>query len=285
MQGIFVKILDMSFVAGITITVVCLARLFLRRAPKWISYVLWLVVLFRLLCPFSITSGLSLIPVFAVNVIPEPQQSASYTEAPVGTDAAAQFNNAYARPSLPDTAFNDIPDQNTPAGDGLDVYAVLSWIWFAGAAVTAGFNVVSYISLKQKLLGAVFRGDGIFLSDNIASPFVFGIFKPRIYLPLFLDGTDCRYIILHERHHIKRLDNITRMLATFALCLHWFNPLVWLAFSLSAADMEMSCDEAVLKKLGGKVRAEYCAALLNIATGGSAFNAPLAFGEGMQNAA
>ena len=143
------------------------------------------------------------------------------------------------------------------------------------------YSIVSYIRLRRKLTVVVPLRDNIFIADDIKSPFVVGLFRPKIYLPCNLGDKEQEYIILHEQHHIKRLDHVMKALAFLALAIHWFNPLVWVAFVLASKDMEMSCDEAVIRKVDGDVRADYSASLLTLATGRRIIaGTPLAFGEG-----
>jgi hypothetical protein len=143
------------------------------------------------------------------------------------------------------------------------------------------YSTVSLIRLKRKLVGAILLRDNIYLADHIDSPFVMGQIRPKIYLPSSLAEKERDYILLHEEHHIRRGDHVVKLLSFIALCLHCFNPLVWIAFILSGKDMEMSCDEAVLRKLGGDIRADYSASLISLATGRRIIaGTPLAFGEG-----
>ena len=135
------------------------------------------------------------------------------------------------------------------------------YIWFAGIR-SCYLQRCSIIRLRRKLVGAVPLCENIYLADHIASPFVLGLFRPKIFLPSSLSEVEQEYIIQHEKHHIRRGDHVTRILAFAALCVHWFNPLVWLAFVLSGRDMEMSCDEAVMKRMDGDIRADYSASLL-----------------------
>ncbi|MGN0403196.1 MAG: M56 family metallopeptidase [Acetatifactor sp.] len=158
---------------------------------------------------------------------------------------------------------------------------VFSIVWLSGIAVLLGINVFSFMRIRSRVTVSMRLRDNIYLSDGIVTPFCLGIVNPRIYLPSSLGESEREYIILHEQHHIKRCDHIIKLLAFAALCLHWFNPLVWLAFTLAGKDMEMSCDEAVMRKMNGDIRAEYSASLLQLATGKKAFSAvPLSFGEG-----
>lgn len=155
------------------------------------------------------------------------------------------------------------------------------YVWVAGMAVMTAYSAAAYRKLRKKLLIAVPLRENIYIADDIMSPFVVGLFRPKIYLPCNLGEREQEYIILHEQHHIRRLDHLAKALAFLALTVHWFNPLVWLAFVLAGRDMEMSCDEAVIRTLGSDVRADYSASLLTLATGRRIIaGTPLAFGEG-----
>ncbi|MHA5218766.1 M56 family metallopeptidase [Dysosmobacter sp. Phy] len=169
-----------------------------------------------------------------------------------------------------------------PTADPLEApMAIATIVWLTGAAAMVLYGAVSLVRLRQRLVGAVPLERGVYLADHIDTPFVLGLFRPKIYLPSALPEGERGYILLHERNHIRRLDHAVKLLAFLALCIHWFNPLVWLMFVLLGRDMEMSCDEAVMRKLGEAVRADYSASLLRLATGRKIIaGAPLAFGEG-----
>ncbi|MDO4733053.1 MAG: M56 family metallopeptidase, partial [Bacillota bacterium] len=279
MPGLF----NMSLTASIAIVFVLLLRLLLKKTPKLIPYLLWAVVLFRLLCPVSIGSSLSL-----YNLFDTPAGEAGTTTSAieyVPTDIVHQPDPAVALP-LPgiNEAINEILPQGEEQlrADPLEgPIFIITCIWMTGLLVMVLYSIVSYIRLLHKLSVVVPLRDNIFIADDIKSPFVVGLFSPKIYLPCNLTEKEQAYIILHEQHHIKRLDHITKALAFSALAIHWFNPLVWIAFILAGKDMEMSCDEAVIRKIGGDVRAEYSASLLTLATGRRIIaGTPLAFGEG-----
>ena len=158
---------------------------------------------------------------------------------------------------------------------------ILTLIWLAGMALLLAYSLVSLLRLRRRLVGAVRLRDNIYLADHIPSPFVMGLIRPKIYLPSDLRETERGYILRHEQYHIRRRDHLVKFLSFLALCIHWFNPLVWAAFVLSGKDMEMSCDEAVVKALGEEIRADYSASLLSLATGRRIVaGMPLAFGEG-----
>ena len=154
-------------------------------------------------------------------------------------------------------------------------------VWAAGMAGMMLYSVMQYLALRRRLVGSVQLKGNIYLADQIDTAFVVGLVRPKIYLPSGVPEKERYYILAHEQHHICRGDHIIKLLAYLALCIHWFNPLVWIAFVLAIRDMEMSCDEAVIKKLGEEIRADYSASLLRLATHKKILSGmPLAFGEG-----
>ena len=271
MTAIFERVLNMSLTGGIVIAVVLLVRLLLRRAPKIYSYMLWAVVLFRLLCPISLSAGLSVLKPLPVTT---SQGLSTVTYRPVEPviPAYGEIGQEVARAESAETV-------KTETGAQAMTLAAAVWLTVGGAL--AGCSLVQYIVLRRKLREAVpYRGE-ILLSDNIRTPFVMGVLSPKIYLPWDTPQEERRFIIAHERQHIHRGDPLWKLLGYLALCVHWFNPLVWLAFFLGGKDMEMSCDEAVLNRLGEGIRADYSQALLRLATHKRLIaGMPLAFGEG-----
>ena len=283
---LYMGVLDMSKTAAMVIAVVLLVRLLLKKAPKVFSYALWAVVLFRLLCPISFETSVSIVPQL-------PDTSTGYNLADESIDLAGAGMAAYQ--AVGDLLNGGLGVQHIPTTevteDGMTRYVTADWwsvwilfgkyVWAAGMAVMLLYSAFSYRRIKKQIEIAVPIRDNIWIADDIKSPFVIGFVRPRIYLPGNLGEKEQEYIILHEQHHIRRFDHIFKALAFLALTIHWFNPLVWLAFGLACKDMEMSCDEAVIRKLGGKVRADYSASLLTLATGRRIIaGTPLAFGEG-----
>lgn len=266
----FLQVLNMSLTASIIIVFVLAARLLLKKAPKIFSYALWSVVFFRLLCPISFESMFSLLPINAspisINTI--------YSETPQISTGITTVDNAI-NPILPTPATGDsVNPSQVAAGIG-------EILWLVGIAVLLAYSIVSLLRLRKNLVGAVKVRDNIFLADHIATPFVIGLLRPKIYLPSTLSEQEQSYIILHEQTHIRRFDHVMKIVAFAALCIHWFNPLVWVAFILTIKDMEMSCDESVMKRLGTDIQKEYSASLLSLATGKKIIaGTPLAFGEG-----
>ena len=288
MENLFLKILGMSATASLVIVVVLLARLLLRRAPKVFSYALWAVVLFRLLCPFAIQSPWSVAPSIQVEPanegLPAVEIDAERAEVIVRVDDPPADGADWAPPVLaPGEVENIEADRSTPKKIAEPSSVLIAaCVWLAGAALLLGYSLVSLLRLRRKLVVCVLLAGerNVRLADHIPSPFVLGLVRPNIYLPSDLPESERDYILLHERTHIRRGDHIFRALAWLALSIHWFNPLVWLAFHLAGKDMEMSCDEAVLRKMGGDIRADYSSSLLRLSTGKRLPAGPLAFGGG-----
>ena len=283
---LYMGVLDMSKTAAMVIAVVLLVRLLLKKAPKVFSYALWAVVLFRLLCPISFETPVSIVPHL-------PDTSTGYNLADESIDLAGAGMAAYQ--AVGDLLNGGLGVQHIPTTevteDGMTRYVMADWwsvwilfgkyVWAVGMAVMLLYSAFSYRRIKKQIEIAVPIRDNIWIADDIKSPFVIGFVRPRIYLPGNLGEKEQEYIILHEQHHIRHFDHIFKALAFLALTIHWFNPLVWLAFGLACKDMEMSCDEAVIPKLGGDVRADYSASLLTLATGRRIIaGSLLAFGEG-----
>ena len=271
MTAIFERVLNMSLTGSIVIAVVLLARLLLRRAPKIYSYMLWAVVLFRLLCPISLSAGLSVLKPLPVTT---SQGLSTVTYRPVEPVIPASGEIGQEDGRLE-------PAETVKAKTGAQAMTLAAAVWLTVGGALAGCSLVQYIVLRRKLREAApYRGE-VYLSDSIATPFVMGVIAPKIYLPSDTPIAERRFIIAHERHHLHRGDPMWKLLGYLALCVHWFNPLVWLAFFLGGKDMEMSCDEAVLNRLGEDIRADYSQALLRLATHKRLIaGMPLAFGEG-----
>lgn len=270
-------VLNMSITSSISIIVILLARIILKHAPKIFSYALWAVVLFRLLCPVSLTSQFSLMGLF-----PAPTTETGRIEY-VSLDVPNTERPAITV-NVPASDLNQTTDSSVEvmvAGSIDFLVSIVSIVWICGVAVMLIFHLLQLIRLRRKLIGSIPLKDNIYLADYISTPFVMGLIHPKIYLPSAMSETEQSYIIQHEKHHIRRCDHVIKLLAFIAMCIHWFNPLVWLAFALSSKDMEMSCDEAVMKQIGRDIRADYSSSLLQFSTGKRVLiGTPLAFGEG-----
>lgn len=283
MSAVFVKLLEMSVVASVCILVVLVLRLLLKRLPKIFSYVLWMIVLVRLLCPFAFESSVVGIQTDFYEEMSQTMQSdVGDKENPVLIAPAAgqevQLTDKADESAMPVQEQIESMRREMSVRE-LDVN-ICTGIWFAGCVGLGLYSVISVWKLKRHLCNAKEVEAGIFEAEKLENPFLFGLLRPCIYLPSGLTETERSYIVAHEMVHKKRLDYLVKPLFYVALCLHWFNPLVWVAWKLMCKDMEMSCDEAVLGQFGESTRKEYSTVLLNMAVGNRVFsNVPLAFGE------
>ena len=272
MDDIFLKLVNLSISASWLILAVLVLRVVLKKAPKWVMPLLWGVVALRLVCLFSIESALSLIP--SAETI--PSEIVTETREPVLYEQATL--DIVTNPTLPSAAEVPVGVSRQQAQVDFNIYSVL---WLAGMAALLVHALVSAGKLKRKLATAILLRDNIYESEFVDSPFVFGVVKPNIYLPMHMDEGTAAYVIAHERAHLARRDHWWKVLGYLVLALHWFNPLVWVAYILFCRDIELACDEKVVKGLDGAARADYSQALLSCAAPGRAVAAcPLAFGEG-----
>lgn len=272
MDDVFLKLVNLSISASWLILAVLVLRVVLKKAPKWVMPLLWGVVALRLVCLFSIESALSLIP--SAETI--PSEIVTETREPVLYEQATL--DIVTNPTLPSAAEVPVGVSRQQAQVDFNIYSVL---WLAGMAALLVHALVSAGKLKRKLATAILLRDNIYESEFVDSPFVFGVVKPNIYLPMHMDEGTAAYVIAHERAHLARRDHWWKVLGYLVLALHWFNPLVWLAYILFCRDIELACDEKVVKGLDGAARADYSQALLSCAAPKRAVAAcPLAFGEG-----
>ena len=263
-------ILRMSGAGSLVILLVLLARLGLRKAPKVFSYGLWAIVLFRLLCPVAVPIAIPerSVPVPDSVVAELPRELPDTPEPP-----------AFHRPPEGEVHREAVDLPAAPEHRTVNIRSVLSVLWLTGAVGLILTGLISNLRFRHALKESMPIGKRIYIADHIGSAFVIGFLIPSIYLDSSITGKERTYILEHEKTHIRHLDHITRNLAYLALCLHWFNPLVWLAFHLSARDMEMCCDESVIRKLGPQIRGEYSKSLLGLAAGQHLIPS-VAFGEG-----
>lgn len=269
MDKLFLQIINMSITSSYVILFVLGFRFLLKKAPKIFSYGLWSVVFFRLIFPFSFESIFSLI---SINTKTIPQDII-YTQTPMIQSGITVIDRAVN---------NTLPAPIVGASvNPMQIWTALGQtIWLLGIGTLLIYSVISTIKLSKRLKSSNHVFHNIYETNNIITPFVFGITNPKIYLPIGLSETEKSYIIKHEETHIKRFDHIIKPLAFLILCIHWFNPLVWLAFFLMSKDMELSCDEKVIRSMGNGVKKDYSNSLLSLSTGRRIINgAPLAFGE------
>lgn len=271
MTQLFLSIVNMSISASYIVLAVLLLRLVLKKAPKWIRGVLWAVVAVRLLCPFSVESMFSLIP--KAEVVSPGIMMDRNPQIDTGIPVVNQVIN-------PVISHSFTPDPATSANPLQLWIPTFAAFWIAGMAVMLIYMLISFIRVKRKIGTAVRLQDGIYQSENVDSPFVLGIIKPKIYLPFYMSGKDMIHIVAHETAHIRRKDHLWKPLGFLLLTLHWFNPLMWLGYVLLCRDIELACDEKVIKELDRDARADYSETLLACSGNRRMLAAcPLAFGE------
>lgn len=272
MSGIFLKLLNLSISASWLVLVVLALRLVLKRAPKWVNVLLWGMVALRLMLPFSIESALSLIP-SAETVSPEVVQ---FDPAPTITSGVEFIDNA-VNPSLSES-FAAAPLASV---NPLYVWTYLAgWVWLIGLAAMLLYALVSYLRLRRRVSASIPLRENIYVCDEVASPFILGIVRPRIYLPSALDEAQRGSVLSHERAHLARRDHWWKPLGFALLAVYWFNPLLWLAYTLLCRDIELACDERVLCGMDAGQVKDYSSALLACSVPRRMLAAcPLAFGE------
>ena len=266
MADLFLKIIEMSVMGSVVILITVLARFLLRNRSKRFIIILWLAVAIRLLLPINIGSVISIF-----NYLPVTTQNLTTTAV---TQEAALPDNDDAQIAATDDVsnvpqpqmVNTIQTEITADAKGIpDITTVLAIVWLTGAAVITGYCSVQYIALKRKLKGARKIGEYIYESDKVKAPFVFGLIVPGIYLPDVLSNSEREYILRHEKTHIEHGDWISKIVGMAIVAVHWFNPLVWLAYVLFERDLEMRCDESVVADMDVDVKQAYTISLVNYA--------------------
>lgn len=297
MTNTFITILNISITASYIALAAMMLRLMLKKNPKWISCLLWALVAIRLLVPFSFESKLSLIP----DTEPVKAVSSAVSSDSAVTNKTPVINNQVTvdTPNTPANSVTHItPDKSednpvqdiSPIGPTTDtsnskesnrsIYPVLSYIWIGGAGCMLAYSVISYLRIKARVRASIRTDKNIYICDNISTPFILGVIKPKIYLPSALWGDELRYITNHEKAHLRRCDHLWKPLGFLLLSIHWFNPVMWLAYILLCRDIELACDEKVLKEMGTNSKKHYSETLLTFSTERRLVSAcPLAFGE------
>ncbi|MDE6364554.1 MAG: M56 family metallopeptidase, partial [Lachnospiraceae bacterium] len=265
---IFLKILNMGIAASWLITAVFVLRQLMKRAPKWLPCLLWALVAVRLICPFSLESALSLIP----------------DAEPIQLSATSQISVSLAGKEL--LSYDKIPVSNVPVStmsknNLFDTLTHLgSLVWILGIAVLVCYAFVSSMRLHHKMQEAVPLQDRVWICDAVRSPFILGFIRPRIYLPSDMDAAQMKYVLAHEEAHLRCFDHWWKLLAYLLLCIYWFHPLVWIAHGLFCRDLELACDERVIKDMDFAGKKAYSSALLACSLPGRrVMISPLAFGE------
>lgn len=288
MTELFLEIINRSISASWMILVVLIFRLVLKKAPKWVNVLLWCMVAVRLICPFTIESSFSMLPQFAGNDKLVSDWMNDYVgEVSIIHDNSIYYDAAVAagREPIPSkeggyyvvTAYDQLEEPKTVENT---IMPILTIVWGLGICLLILYTMISYWHLRQKTDMAILYQDNIFQSEKISFPFVFGIIRPRIYLPFKTEEQDLKYVIAHEKAHILRKDHWWKSLGFLLLIIHWFNPLIWLSYVLLCRDIELACDEKVIKKLDNGQRADYTQALLSCSVERRMIAAsPLAFGE------
>lgn len=271
MEAVFIRLLNMSITASWLILAVIALRFLLKKAPKSVLLILWALVGLRLVLPFSPESVLSLIP-SAETVRPD----ILYAEAPTIHSGIYAFNT-HVNPVISESLAPSAADSLNPMQI---VASVASVVWTVGMALLVLYCVISYVGLCRKVAEAVPLRDNLWQSENVASPFVLGLFRPRIYLPFGMGEESMAYVVAHENEHISRRDHWIKPIGFLLLVIYWFNPLIWLAYILLCRDIELACDERVIKKMSADDRKAYSKALLSCSVGRRSIAVcPLAFGE------
>uniref|UniRef100_UPI004055C997 M56 family metallopeptidase n=1 Tax=Acetatifactor sp. TaxID=1872090 RepID=UPI004055C997 len=259
MAEIFLHLVNMSITASWLIFAVIILRLLLKKAPKWIHCLLWCMVGLRLLLPISIESAFSLIP----SAEPLPQEI--FYENSLVIDSGVDSVNQTVNPVLQESFALNPGDSVNP----LQIITFLaSYIWVLGMMALLSYTVITYTRLKKSVGEAVRFQENIYQCEKVATPFVLGVVRPRIYLSYGLQGEELTCVISHEQAHIKRKDHLWKPLAFLILTVYWFNPLVWVAYILLCRDIEYACDEKVLATMGSNMKKTYATALLHCSVRG-----------------
>ncbi len=297
-KNLFLSVINMSITASVAIVCVMIIRYFFRKQPKIYSYFLWGIVLFRLLCPYSLPTDISVFNMMPPattengrlkyttdNILPESDVNNEaitdiFPENALNTDIYTYeyppaVNNIKITSDLAENKIVTASDK-----PGLDYLQLFGYIWLIGIIYFVCSNMITLSHTKYILADSRHIKDNIYQNRHIPTAFIMGFLKPKIFIPCNLSEIQKEYIILHEKTHIRRKDYIFKLLGFAALCLHWFNPLVWLAFKLAENDMEMSCDEAVIKNMSRGEKREYSMTLLDISAGRPIGNMAIAFSEG-----
>lgn len=293
--SLFLMMINMSITATyIAIIIILIRGIFMRKAPKIFSYVLWSILLFRLISPFTISSSLSLMNIISPPVI---NNAMEYVNRDIGLmkipkiDTGIDIINNIINPTLPAA---------TPASSVNPMQVLLflvSFVWMTGIVVFIIYSIISYIKVLTNVNTATLykstiiddvktklnmkKNISVYESDKIESPFVCGFIIPKVYLPINIKANEITYILMHEFIHIKRFDYIIKIFSYLLLTIHWFNPVMWLSFNLMSKDLEMSCDEGVIINLGNDIKKDYSKSLLSLAVNNKNIinGSPLAFGE------
>ena len=275
LDRIFLQVAARSAAGGLVILLLLIVRPLMKKVPRACCYALWGIVLLRLLCPVLPTSPLALLPQTDTAV---EQTLSAVADAAAPSEISVSGQTDSPVPTAPAPAAR--PQARNSAIQAAALLRTAGAVWLTGVLLLLCISLRQDLRLKRQLRGAVRLQDGLYCSAAVATPFTFGILRPKIYLPADFDGARQQYVLLHERQHLRRFDYLTQPLGWLAVCLHWFNPLVWIAFRLAKRDMEISCDEAVIRLLGTDCRADYADTLLRLSVCRHPTGAAIGFGKG-----
>lgn len=271
MSDLFLKLVNMSITASAMILFVVLLRLLFRRFPKKYCCILWMLVGLRLICPVTLESAMSLIP--SAEPIPEAVLESNTMWVETGIEALDRPVNNYFESHYYEGV-------SVPTNYKGQILGVLARIWLIGVGGMLVYGGVSYFALRRRLKTAVRLREDLWQSEQVKSPFILGVFRPRIYLPFFLKEPQLTYVLAHERAHIRRGDHFVKPISFLLLSVYWFNPFIWLAFCLLCRDLEQACDERVISSMEDAEKKEYAKSLFSLSVRGHSVGAcPVAFGE------
>lgn len=301
MGTIFFKVIEMSTAAVMLMIAVVFIRIPLKKAPKWFMGLLWAIVALRLMVPVQITAHVGFMPDFG-NVIENffsndevaTKETADLTDAPIAIsggiydtmDITNKSESLTTAPEIADQSnaqaelLHNEADKTSVTDEGIPAFCVV--IWLIGMLGVLAYGAFSYIVIKRKTSASIryISGERIYVCDEIDTPFIFGVFKPAIYMPSGLDARTIKNVLVHEKAHLQRFDHIRKQLGFMILAVHWFNPLVWLSYILFCRDIELACDERVIARMNLRQKRSYAKSLLDCSTGRRlVFAYPLAFGE------
>ena len=273
-EHFFAELLNISITASLVAFVVILLRFFMKKTPKWVTCILWGMVGLKLILPFSIESPLSIVPnkePLPVSYIYNTSALASGDSYTSVVDSGSQIFDAVVGTAIRETSSEAVLKSN---------FSIIACFWLIGVAVMIIYGVISYHRINKKVEESAAFKDNIWLCDCIETPFIMGLIKPRIFIPSNIGEADIDFVIAHEKAHIKRKDHWWKPLGFMLLSLHWFNPVLWIAYILMCKDIEYACDEKVIKDMGIEIKKAYSNALINCSMPKRMISAcPIAFGE------
>lgn len=271
MESVFLEFFNMSITASWLVLAVVLFRFIFKKAPKSLRVVMWGLVAFRLVCPFSIESVLSMIP--STETVPQAIMTGDAFRVSSGIEMVDNSINEY----LGDHYYEGV---TVPTDAGSNFMSAISIVWIMGVTIMLLYTLISYLRITKQVREATPLKENMWICDNVSTPFILGVVKPRIFLPSSMNDEDLKFVIAHEKAHIKRGDHLWKPLGFMLLTVYWFNPVIWVAYILLCRDIELACDEKVIKRMGADFKKQYSEALINCSVSRKMVSAcPLAFGE------